>query len=128
MLNKKLMLSKTRIKSRIGNKTNPELIETIRLGMKNPAWIKLAQFLSNTSRDHSSVNLSRIDKIATPGDTIVVAGKVLSQGTLTKKVKICALSISNSAKDKLKDSKSEFTSIVNEIKKNPKGEGIKLIR
>jgi len=122
------MISRTKIKSRIRNKSNPEIAETIRAALKSKPWNKIAAMLSGASRKYSSINLREIDKKSAAGDTIIVPGKVLASGNLTKKVRICALSISAPAKEKLKQTKSEFASIAEEIKLNPKAEGIKLMR
>lgn len=123
-----MTISKTKIKNRTSNKTNMALQETIQLALKNKAWHKLAQVLSASTRRFASVNLSDIDKHSKQGETIVVPGKVLSSGNLTKKVKISALGISETAKEKLKETKSEFILISHEIKSNPKAEGAKLLR
>lgn len=122
------MISRTQIKKRLKRKTNPGLQETIILANKNSGWKKIAAFLSTSTRKYTSVNLNEIDKNANTGDIIVIPGKVLSKGEITKKVRICAIGISEMAKEKLKSSKSEFASLADEIKKNPKAEGIKLIR
>jgi len=122
------MISKTKIKSRILKKTNPEIIETIKLALKNPEWLKIARILSASTRKYSSINLFEIDKQTTPGDIIIIPGKVLSKGEVTKKVRICALSMSMEAKEKLKTTKSEFVPLINEIKSNPKAEGVKILR
>lgn len=121
-------LSNTKLKFRIKRKTNPAVVEAIMLAKKNKAWNKLAKILSGSARKYSSVNLSDIDKESKAGDTIIVPGKVLALGELTKKVKICSLSLSNSAKEKLKASKSEFSSIADEIKRNTKAEGVKILQ
>jgi len=122
------MISKTSIKFRTEKKTNPELSTTIALALKHPKWHKVAQILSASTRKHSSVNLDQIDRLTTPGDTVVIPGKVLSNGELTKKVRICALSFSPRALEKLKSTKSEAVNLITELQKNPKGEGIKLIQ
>ena len=122
-----MVASKKTIKTRTRQKSNPEIMETIRLGLKQKAWLKIVQFISAGKRNYSSVNLKEIDTKATAGDTILILGKVLSSGNLSKKVKIVALSISDQAREKLKESKSEFVTVKDEIIKNPKGEGLKLI-
>ena len=122
------MVSKNKIKIRARKKTNPELAETIRLAYKNQEWHKIAQILSASTRKYSEINLSDLDKESKLGDTIVVPGKILSKGHLTKKIKVCALGISQEAKIKLKESKTEFVYLGEEIKKNPKAEGIKIVR
>jgi len=124
----KSIISKTKLKERAGKKTNPELAATILAIAKNPAWVKYGKIISSPTRKHPSVNLSNIDKKASAADTILVPGKVLSQGNLTKKVRICSFSISKSAKNKLKETKSEWVPIIKEIKENPRAEGIKIIQ
>lgn len=123
-----MVASKTTIKHRTRSKTNPQVIEAVRLGLKQKAWHSIAQAVSNSTKHYSSVNLKEIDRQTKLGDIVIVIGKVLSSGSITKKIRICALGISALAKDKLSESKSEFASIADEIKKNPKAEGIKLIR
>lgn len=122
------MISSTRLKKRAKKKTSVVLVETIGAARKNPKWNEVAKVLSGSTRRYSSVNLFEIDKQTTAGDTVVILGKVLSKGELTKKVRICALNISEKASEKMKETKSEIVSILEEIKKNPKAEGIKLIR
>ena len=121
------MLSRTKLKKRTRRKTNPYLVETIRLALKHENWTPIVKILSGATRQHSSVNLSQIEEKTKLGDTVLILGKVLSEGNITKKIRICALSISYPAKEKLKSSKSEFATIAEEIKKNPKAEGVRVI-
>lgn len=121
-------LSKTKIKKHARMKTNPEIKETIALALKNKEWNSLAKSIAYSTRKYLSLNLFQIDKQTSAGDSVIIPGKILSKGELTKKIKICALAISENAKEKLKDTKSEFVSILNEIKKNPKMEGVKILR
>lgn len=120
------MISKTKLKIRAKKKTNPELAETIFLARKNANWIPIANLLARSTRKHSAVNLREIDEKAKIGDTFVIPGKVLSEGELSKKIKICAFNISKEAREKLKRTKSEFVTLAEEIKKNSKAEGIKI--
>lgn len=122
------MVSRTKVKLRRKKKTNPEVSETLSLALKNTAWEKIATLVSGPARKYSSVNLDQIDKETKLADTVVIVGKVLSKGTLSKKVRICALSFSEAALEKIKESKSEAVSIADEIKKNPKYQGVKLIK
>ena len=121
-------ISRTKIKSNLRKKTSPVIIEAIMLAKKHQPWLGLARLLSGPSSNYSSFNLSEISKHAKEGDTILVVGKVLGEGDLTKKVRLVALSIAHSANEKLKKTKSEFVTIAEEIKKNPKAEGVKILR
>ena len=109
-------------------KSNPELTETITSVRNNVKWIDIARILAAPSRRRIRKNLFEIDKATTAGDTVLIPGKVLSVGDLTKKIRIVALSFSESVKDKAKKTKTELVTILEEIKKNPKREGIKILR
>ena len=122
------MISKTKLKFRIKRKTNPVLAETLILAMKHPKWGEVAKLLSGSTRKYASINLFEIDKKSEEGDTVVVVGKVLSKGELSKKLRICSVSVSERAKEKVKERKSEIVSLLDEIKKNPKAEGIKILK
>ncbi|HLC52908.1 MAG TPA: 50S ribosomal protein L18e [Candidatus Nanoarchaeia archaeon] len=122
------MISKTRIKERARKKTNSFAADSIMHAAKNKAWLAIAQRLSASTRLYASVNLEHINRLATAGDTVVVPGKVLGTGDITKKLRVCALGFSASAREKLKKAKSEIVSISEEIRKNPKAEGIKIIQ
>nr|AQS33378.1 hypothetical protein [uncultured archaeon]AQS34158.1 hypothetical protein [uncultured archaeon] len=121
-------MSRTKIKSHLRKKTKPELKETIALALKNPAWESTAKILAGPTRKQSSLNLFEIEKKVSQGDTILIPGKILSKGELTKQIDIVALSISKEAKEKLAKSKSKFRTIKEEIQKNKKMEGVKVLR
>ncbi|MCK5149928.1 50S ribosomal protein L18e [Candidatus Pacearchaeota archaeon] len=120
------MKSKTLIEKQLKRKTNPELVETIILAKKKENWVKVAGILSGSRGKRKNANLEEIEKKAKEGETIVVPGKVLSQGELNKKIKIVAGNFSELAKEKLLKSKKDFSSILEEIKLNPEAKGIKI--
>jgi large subunit ribosomal protein L18e len=122
------IISKTRLKNQARRKTNPFLIEIIRLAQKQKPWLPLAKILVSSTRKYSSLNLNEIDSQTKTGDTVVIPGKVLSLGELTKKIRIASLGFSALAKEKMKKTKSEAVTISEEIKYNPKAEGIKILR
>jgi len=122
------MISQTKLKARARRKTDSILADTITEARKNEGWNEVAKLLSSSTRKHASANLFDIDKQTSAGDTVVIVGKVLSGGELKKKIRICALSISDKAREKLRESKSEFVIIFEEIVKNKKAEGIKVLR
>lgn len=121
------MKSKTKIKERARRKSRPGIVETIRIASKNSKWNGIAIGLSGSRKNYVERNLDYIDEKSKEGDTIVVIGKVLGTGTLSKKVRICALGFSKEAKEKIKKSKSDAVSILDEIKSNSKAEGIKVL-
>ena len=122
------MVSKTKINARMKKKKYDHIVDTILNAKRSPGWLKIAQIVSSSRRKYSSLNLGEIDKRTKEGDTVVVPGKVLGSGKVTKKIRICALGFSDSAREKLKETKSEIVTILAEIKKNPKAQGVKIIR
>ena len=122
------MKSKTTIEKELQRKTNALLVKTIISAKKNDKWLKVAEILSGPRRNIVNLNLKKIDEESKTGETIIVPGKVLSQGEITKKIKIAALSFSEKAKEKLLKSKSDILNILEEIKKNPEAKGIKILQ
>lgn len=122
------MKTKTQVEKQLQRKSSPEIVETIIASKKNEKWLNIGGMISGPRRKRIDINLGEINKQAKDGDIIVVPGKVLSQGELTKKIKIVALSFSEKAKENILKSKCDFSSILNEIKKNPEAKGINILR
>ena len=122
------MKTKTLIEKQLQRKANPILVETIIAAKKNKGWNEIASILSGSKKNRSNINLEDIDKESGDGEIIVVPGKVLSQGELTKKVKVVALGFSEKAKEKLLKAKIETSSMIEEIKKNPEAKEIKVVK
>lgn len=87
----------------------------------------MAELLSRSSRRRVAVNLSKISRYAGDGEIVVVPGKVLGSGTLTKKVTIAALSFSLTALEKIKSSGGRALTIRDLLKENPSGRGVRII-
>lgn len=122
------MKSLTKIKKQSRKKTNQELVETILKAAKNEKWMDVARIISGPRRNRISVNLDAIDEKAEDGEIILIPGKVLSQGEVSKKIKIVALNFSENAIEKLSKEKKDFSTIDEEIKKNPDAKGIRILR
>lgn len=122
------MKSKSKIEQQIKKKKNTEVIETIILAKKNEKWLEIASILSGSTRKQYSINLDKIEKQSTSGDIIVVPGKVLSLGEVSKKIKVVALGFSEKAKEKLLKSKCDVVLLKDEILKNKDAKGVKIIK
>ncbi len=109
-------------------KRSKDLVETIELANKNKNWNIVAGLLSGPTKKFSKVNLSKIDKESKENETVIVVGKILSLGEITKKIKISSYQISDSALKKINKSKIEYISLNEEIKKNPNANKIKIIK
>ena len=88
-------------------KTNPQLQSTIRklrkkaYQEKSNLWLRVAEDLEKPTRSRVIVNISKIERNANDGDTIIVPGKVLGTGDLTKKVTVIAYQFSEDARAKI---------------------------
>jgi large subunit ribosomal protein L18e len=122
------MKSKTKISKQLERKSNSKLFETILIGKKNEAWLGVAGVLSGSRRNRTCINLEEINKDSKAGETIVIPGKVLSQGEIDKKIKVVAFSFSDKAKEKLLSAKCDISYILDEIKSNPSAKGIKVMK
>jgi large subunit ribosomal protein L18e len=123
-----MVKSKALMKKQTERKTSTELVKTILAAKKNKNWFKVAEILSGPRSKRVNLNLEEIDKNTKEEKIIVVPGKVLSRGEITKKINVVALGFSEKTIDKLLKSKCEVSSILNEIKKNPEAKGIKIMK
>ncbi|MBT3691461.1 hypothetical protein HOG16_04435, partial [Candidatus Woesearchaeota archaeon] len=114
----------TQIDKRIKNKRNPIVVKTIVLAKKN-GLLDLAKKLSAPGSKYTKINLDGLNSVE--GDKIMVIGKVLGEGDIERKIKISAIGFSESAKEKLKKAGCEIKTIEDEINKNKKLEGVKVI-
>jgi large subunit ribosomal protein L18e len=122
------MKSKTKISKQLEKKSNSVLTETVITAKKNDAWLGVAGILSGPRRNRICINIEQINKHSKAGETVVIPGKVLSQGEMDKKLKVVAFNFSEKAKEKLLSAKCETVSILDEIKSNPSAKGIKIIK
>ena len=72
------------------------------------------------------MNLSKIEKYTDDNDVVLVPGKLLSGGELTKKVTIIAYNYSQKTLDKI-NGKAQIISIEEALKKYPNAKDIKII-
>jgi len=120
--------SKTQIEKQLERKTNPLLVKTIIEAKKKKNWVEVAAMLSSPRAKRISMNLSKINDEAKEGEIVVIAGKVLSQGELNKKIKVVALGFSEMAKEKISKAKGEALTILEEIKKNPEAKNVRFLK
>lgn len=111
--------------------TNYQL-KTLLEEMKEPAvqskfWKKVLKDLSKSSRSRSEVNIYKIDKYAREGEIILVTGKVLSLGELSKAVEVAAVNFSNDARNKILSAKGKVMTIGELLKQNPEGKKVRIL-
>jgi len=114
-------------------KQNPRLVSLIeRLreradeGDAN-VWEELASRLDSPSRSRAEVNVSRIERYADENETVVVPGKVLGGGVLSKSVDVAAFNFSSSAREKIDNAGGESVALDNFVE-NGDASGVRVIR
>ena len=88
-----------------------------------PIWKTVAKKLERGAE----VNVSRIERYTKKGDIVVVPGKVLGSGTITKPVTVGAWAVTAAAREKVKSAGGKCVGIETLAKKNPKGSGLKIL-
>ncbi len=105
------------------------LIATLKkqsIEQKVGVWKRIALELERPTRQQRAVNLSRIETYAKDNDVVVIPGKLLGGGTLTKKVTIVAFHYSKSTAAKIGKNVT-LLSIEEALKKYPKGNTLRII-
>ncbi|MEZ0346504.1 MAG: 50S ribosomal protein L18e [Infirmifilum sp.] len=91
-----------------------------------PLWREVAEYLSRPRRKRIQVNLSRINRYSGDGDIVVVPGKVLGSGVLSKKVTVVAWRFSEEAYKKIQ-SVGRAVLLEEFLQTKPESKNIKII-
>ena len=114
-------------------KTNPTLnrmIEDLRALSREhgaPIWRDVADRLAARRRHWHEVNLSRISRVASDGETVVVPGVLLGSGNLTKTVTIATFRASAGARAKVEQAGGTLVGLLDLAASNPKGSGVRIL-
>ena len=114
--------------------TDPNITTLIRTLRKTataqnaPIWKRIADDLSKSHRSRIIVNLSKISRYSSPGDVVVIPGKVLASGELAHRLKIGAISFSENAKSKIVAAGGTCVSLIDLIDNHPDGSGLRILK
>jgi len=110
-------------------KENPFLIALIKnlRKEKRPIWQKVAYELSKPRRKKVEVNLSKLDEYCNDGGSVIVPGKVLGAGKMTKKLLVAAFGFSQSARKSIESAGGKALSIEAMYKNNQSGKDLTII-
>lgn len=111
------------------NDNTEKLIQELRkaaIEQKVALWKRVADDLDAPMRQRRAVNIFSIDKNADDGEIVVVPGKVLGEGNLTKKVTVVAFSFSDSALEKINKS-GKAMSFAELMASNPKAQKVRIL-
>lgn len=93
---------------------------------KKRVWLKAAQLLQRPRRRRVEVNVYALDKHVAEGDFVLVPGKVLSLGKLSKKITVAAFSAAAGARKKIAESGSKLLSLQEAAEKSD-GKKVKIV-
>jgi len=114
-------------------KQNPqlvhELIELRRAAAANdaPVWGAVAARLARPRHQVDPVNVGHLERLTQPNETVVVAGKLLAHGRLTKPLTVAAFHYSAGAKAKIHQAGGTALGIHELVKSRPDGAGVRLL-
>jgi large subunit ribosomal protein L18e len=81
--------------------TDPNMLAVISKLKKNKEYSSIVKNLSRPRRSKNAVNVGKLEKIGKNSPVIVVPGKVLGVGSLSKPVTVYAWHFSKQAKEKI---------------------------
>jgi len=116
------------------SKTDPNLLSLIddlkRVSREQDVaiWRDIARRLEKPKRNWAEINISRLERYAEDGDVIVVPGKVLGAGNLSKRLTVAAFRFSDSARQKIEGAGGRNLSISELMREIPEGGGIRIMR
>lgn len=90
-------------------------------------WKRVLEDLNKPSRQRRMVNVYKINKYAQEGETVLVPGKVLSMGEITKKVQVAAVNFSSEARKKIEQAHGTVLTIQELIQQNPQGKKVRIL-
>ncbi|MEM0094632.1 MAG: 50S ribosomal protein L18e [Candidatus Micrarchaeaceae archaeon] len=82
------------------------------------AWLQIEKLISMPKRKRIALNLKKLERVAKDGEAIVVPGKVLGVGTISKNIELCALEYSASSIGKLEKANCKILGIDEMLKKS----------
>ncbi len=115
-------------------KTNPQLvvlIEDLKATGREAGtafWRDIALRLEKPNSNWAATNLSKLERYAKDGETILVPGKVLAAGSVSKKLTVAAYSFSDAAAAGIVAAGGKTMTIRELMDSNPKGTGVKILR
>jgi large subunit ribosomal protein L18e len=92
-----------------------------------PIWGAVADRLERSRHWAKPMNVGHLERIATAEETIVVPGKLLADGPLSKPVTVAAFNYSADARSKVHAAGGTALTISELLKAKPDGAGVRLL-
>ena len=94
---------------------------------KTAIWADVADRIGKSTRRIAAVNLGKLEKYCEKGDTIIIPGKLLAQGAITKAITIGAFKASAAGKKKVEAAGGKVMTITELMKRNAKGSKVRIM-
>ena len=94
---------------------------------KRPIWKAIYEMLESSVRRESRVNVSKLDRVVPEGATVIVPGKVLGGGVVSKRMTVVALDFSKTAIEKIKKPGGKAVLLSSFVKRNAKKRGLIIV-
>jgi len=91
-----------------------------------PIWASVADRLERPRHQAKPVNVGHLDRSVEAGATVVVPGKLLAHGPLSKKLTVAAFAYSKEAVAKIREAGGVAISVHDLLKTRPDGAGVRL--
>ncbi|HTZ62272.1 MAG TPA: 50S ribosomal protein L18e [Thermoplasmata archaeon] len=92
-----------------------------------PIWGSVADRLERARHLSDPVNVGQLERLAEAEETVVVPGKLLADGPLSKPITVAAYSYSREAREKVHAAGGTALTISELIKAKPDGAGVRLL-
>ncbi len=103
-----------------------ELRRTAR-SQKAPIWATTADRLERPRHRFAPVNVGHLERVAGAEETVLVAGKLLAEGKLSKRLTVAAFAFSKDARSKIHAAGGVAISVHDLLKTRPDGAGVRLL-
>jgi large subunit ribosomal protein L18e len=114
-------------------KQNPELRRTL-IDLRKaarvhqaPVWAAVAERLARARHQVRPVNVGHLERLAEAEATVVIPGKLLAEGRLTKPLTVAVFHTSSAARLKVHEAGGTVVTIRDLIKSRPDGSGVRLL-
>jgi large subunit ribosomal protein L18e len=114
-------------------KENPELrhvlLELRRAAKAHdaPIWQSVAERLARPRHQILPINVGNIERIVAAQETVVVPGKLLAEGAVSKPVTVAAFQYSKGARAKIQTAGGKVLTIHELLRARPNGSGVRII-
>lgn len=92
-----------------------------------PIWGAVADRLERSRHQVTPLNVGQLDRVAGAEETVIVPGKLLADGPLSKPLTVAALAYSAEARSKVHAAGGTALTISELLKAKPDGAGVRLL-